>query len=88
MPKDSAERRERPARRWHTPAQRAVLNDDFSANNLALMKDLLMLIANEDARERSETEYRDLLGEAGFAVEKIMRFDAPRDLVVARKRGA
>ena len=64
----------------------SVLQPDFSANNNALAKDLVMLIANEpDARERTEEEYRALLHENGFAIEKVVRLKAPRDLVVATK---
>ena len=46
-----------------------------------------MLLANESgARERSESEYRELLDAAGFEVTNLLRLDAPRDLLVARKR--
>jgi hypothetical protein len=31
-------------------------------------------------------EYRGLLDEAGFDVADLIRFEAPRDLIVARKR--
>ena len=45
----------------------SVMRSDLSGSNLAHMKDLLMLVANEpDARERSEDEYRSLLDGAGF----------------------
>jgi O-methyltransferase/methyltransferase family protein len=65
----------------------SVLRDDFSASPITHVKDLLMLLANESgARERSESEYRDLLNAAGFEVEKLVRLDAPRDLLVARKK--
>jgi N,N-dimethyltransferase/O-methyltransferase len=65
----------------------SVLNQDFSANNNTLTKDLLMLIANEsDARERSEEEYRTLLHDSGFALATVIRLDAPRDLIVAKRR--
>jgi acetylserotonin N-methyltransferase len=65
----------------------SVLRPDFSGSNIANAKDLLMLVANEpDARERSEQEYRSLLDEAGFEVTDVIRFESPRDLVVARKR--
>jgi hypothetical protein len=65
----------------------SVLHDDFSGSTLAHLKDLLMLVANEPgARERSEGEYRGLLDAAGFGVTNLLRFDAPRDLLVARKR--
>jgi hypothetical protein len=46
-----------------------------------------MLVANEPgARERSENEYRSLLDTTGFDVKDVLRLDAPRDLMVARKR--
>ena len=46
-----------------------------------------MLIANESgAREQSEAEYTSLLDEAGFDVVGVMRLDAPRDLLIAKKR--
>jgi hypothetical protein len=65
----------------------SVLNDDFSGSKTAHIKDLLMLLANEPgARERSEGEYRGLLDAAGFDVTSLIRLDAPRDLLVARKR--
>jgi N,N-dimethyltransferase/O-methyltransferase len=65
----------------------SVLNADFSANNNALAKDLVMLIANEsNARERSGDEYEKLLGASGFHVDQLVRLDAPRDLIVATKR--
>jgi hypothetical protein len=65
----------------------SVLRDDFSSSNITHVKDLLMLVANESgARERSESEYRDLLSSAGFEVVNLMRLDAPRDLLVTRKR--
>jgi len=39
-----------------------VMRPDLSGSNLAHMKDLLMLVANEpEARDRSEHEYRSLL---------------------------
>jgi len=65
----------------------SVLRPDFSGANLANLKDLVMLVANEpDARERTEQEYRSLLDATGFELVDVLRFDAPRDLLVARKR--
>jgi hypothetical protein len=65
----------------------SVLRPDFSGSNLANIKDLIMLVANEtDARERSEQEYRDLLDRTGFDVVDVIRLEAPRDLLVAKKR--
>jgi hypothetical protein len=63
-----------------------VLNNDFSGTRFALMLDLTMLVAAESgARERSEAEYRSLLEEAGFRDMEVIRIEAPRDLIVARK---
>jgi hypothetical protein len=65
----------------------SVLSNDFSGSTVAHVKDLLMLLANESgARERSEGEYRELLDAEGFEVTDLLRLDAPRDLLVARKR--
>jgi len=65
----------------------SVLRPDFSGSNLANLKDLIMLVANEpDARERSEQEYRSLLDTTGFDVVDVIRLEAPRDLLVAKKR--
>jgi 3-hydroxy-5-methyl-1-naphthoate 3-O-methyltransferase len=65
----------------------SVLNADYSGRNGANLKDLIMLVGNEpDARERSEEEYRSLLNAAGFEVVDVLLLDAPRDLLVAKKR--
>ena len=65
----------------------SVLRPDFSDSRLASLKDLIMLVANEpDARERSEEEYRSLLEATGFDVVDVVRFEAPRDLLIAKKR--
>ena len=65
----------------------SVLRPDFSGSNVAILKDIVMLVANEgDARERTEQEYRSLLDETGFDLVDVLRLDAPRDLLVARKR--
>jgi hypothetical protein len=65
----------------------SVLRPDFSGSKLAILKDLIMLVANEpDARERSEEEYRSLLDATGFDAVEVVRFEAPRDLLIAKKR--
>ena len=65
----------------------SVLNPDFSASTFALMKDLTMMVACEsEASERTEAEYRTLLNETGFDFVELIRLDAPRDLLVARKK--
>jgi O-methyltransferase domain/Dimerisation domain len=65
----------------------SVLEEDFAGRQSANVKDLIMLVANEPgARERALSEYRGFLDEAGFDVVDVIRFEAPRDLIVARKR--
>jgi hypothetical protein len=65
----------------------SVLNPDYSASTFALMKDLTMIVAcAPDARERTEAEYRALLDQCGFEVIEVMRFDASRDLIVAKRK--
>ena len=65
----------------------SMLNNDFSGSAHSLMKDLVMLIVNEPGgRERSENEYKSLLEDTGFRFDRVIRFDAPRDLLVAHKR--
>jgi hypothetical protein len=65
----------------------SVLNEDWSGTTATHLKDLLMLLANESgARERTEGEYREMLDSAGFEVTNLLRLDAPRDLLLARKR--
>jgi hypothetical protein len=65
----------------------SMLDEDFTGREFANAKDLVMLVANEPgARERTVSEYRGLLDEAGFDIVNVIRFEAPRDLLVARKR--
>jgi DNA-binding Lrp family transcriptional regulator len=65
----------------------SVLGDDFVGHGMTNAKDLLMLVANEPgARERTADEFRALLDDTGFAFGEVIRLNAPRDLVVARKR--
>jgi hypothetical protein len=65
----------------------SMLGEDFVGREYANTKDLIMLVANEPgARERTVSEYQGLLDEAGFDVVNVIRFEAPRDLLVARKR--
>lgn len=64
-----------------------VMNDDFSGSSLwSEVYSLFMLVCCESSgRERTESEHRALLREAGFASAEILRSHGPRDLVVARK---
>jgi len=63
-----------------------VLNDDYSGAEVGLMIDLMMLVVCEPgARERNTAEYRALLEQAGYRQVEVIRMDAPRDVVVARK---
>jgi hypothetical protein len=65
----------------------SVLNPDYSGNRFAMMKDLAMLVVCESGgRERTEAEFASLLNATGFEIEKVLRMDAPRDLIVARKK--
>lgn len=65
----------------------SVLNDDRSGTDFGVLMSLHMLVLCEPgARERTEAEYRGLLEETGFEVEKLVRLAAPRDLLVARKK--
>ena len=65
----------------------SVLEPDHSGSILDLTKDLTMLLAcDPGARERNEAEYRSLLNQTGFDIEQVIRMEAPRDLIVARKR--
>jgi hypothetical protein len=64
-----------------------VLNDDYSGSLFGVLMSLHMLVVCEPgARERSEREYRSLLAETGFRDVEVIRLEAPRDLIVARKR--
>lgn len=64
-----------------------VLNNDRSGSRWGVMMSLQMLVACEPgAKERTEAEYRSLLGGAGFVDIDVIRLDAPRDVIVARKR--
>ncbi len=64
----------------------SVLNDDFSGKRFAVLMSMHMALCTEPgSRERTETEYRRLLEGAGFRNVEIIRLDAPRDLIVARK---
>jgi hypothetical protein len=63
-----------------------VLNNDYLGATAALMMDLHMLVVSAPGgRERSEAEYRTLIEQTGFTEIEIVRFDAPRDLIIARK---
>jgi O-methyltransferase domain/Dimerisation domain len=63
-----------------------VLNADYSAPLLTTAIDLYMLaICEPGARERTELEYRTLLGEIGFCEVQLMRLETTRDLIMAKK---
>ena len=65
----------------------SVLNPDYSGSRFAMMKDIAMLVVCESGgRERTEAEYGSLLNATGFEIEQVLRMNAPRDLIVARKR--
>ncbi len=63
-----------------------VLNDDYFGSLFgALMSLHLLVVCEPGARERSEREYRSLLAETGFLDVEVIRLEAPRDFIVARK---
>lgn len=63
-----------------------VLNNDHSGTPYSELLSLLMLVAcDPGAKERTEEEYRALLEGAGFQMERVIRLQAPRDVIVARK---
>jgi hypothetical protein len=64
----------------------SVLNADGSGTSFARLMSLHMLVLCEPgARERTETEYADLLADSGFGIERLLRAGAPRDFLIARK---
>lgn len=63
----------------------ALLEEDGSGPVQAQMQSLNMLVCTE-GRERTESEYRSLLEEAGFTQVEARRTGAPLDAVLARKK--
>ena len=61
-----------------------LLDEDLSGPAHAHMQSLNMLICTE-GRERSFSQYAELLGQAGFTEMEGKRTGAPRDVVFARK---
>src|SRR5262249_35112922 len=67
-------------------SETVLLPDHSSPTNFGMQKDLAMMIACESGSgERTEAEFCALLKEAGFDFVELKRFEAPRDLLVARK---
>lgn len=64
----------------------SVLENDRTGTPFSVLMSLHMLLLCEPgARERTENEYRTLLEEAGFRMERLVRLPSPRDLLIARK---
>ena len=64
----------------------ALLDDSSPPRRFPALLSLQMLMVCEPgARERTESEYASMLHAASFTVERTVRMDAPRDLIVARK---
>jgi hypothetical protein len=63
----------------------AVL-ESGSAQPFGQLLDLEMLVMTEGGRERTESEFADLLSAAGFALERVVGTRAPTSLVEARPR--
>ena len=63
-----------------------VLKDDDPPSPFqAVMKLQMLLACAPGARERTESEYRGLVTDAGFADVEVVRLEGLRDLIVARK---
>ena len=64
----------------------SVLNDDYSGTEFATLMSLHMTVVCEwGARERTQTEYRSLLDQAGFRFQDVVRYGGVRDLIVAQR---
>jgi acetylserotonin N-methyltransferase len=64
----------------------SVLDHDRSGTPFAVLMSLHMLLLCEaGARERTSAEYRSLLEATGFRLDRLVRLDAPRDLMIATK---
>jgi acetylserotonin N-methyltransferase len=62
----------------------AVLDDDHTGPEYAVMQSLNMLVCTE-GRERSHAEYRELLLKAGFAIVELRRTGTALDAILALK---
>jgi 2-polyprenyl-3-methyl-5-hydroxy-6-metoxy-1,4-benzoquinol methylase len=63
-----------------------VLKEDGDPRPFGNIMNMHMLIAcDPGAKERTESEYRQLLQSAGFQRVEMTRLSGPRDLIVARK---
>ena len=64
----------------------SVLEPDRSGTLFATLMSLHMLVLCEPgARERTEAEYTALLADTGFRTERLIRLNAPRDLLIAKR---
>ncbi len=61
-----------------------IVNEDRSGPRWALMQSLNMLVCTE-GKERSASEYRHLLVEAGFGAIDVARTELPLDCILATK---
>jgi O-methyltransferase domain len=48
------------------------------------MLDMVMLVVNGDGMERTETQYAELLGRAGFRIERVVPTASAESIVEAR----
>jgi len=63
-----------------------VLKEEGDQRPFGNIMNMHMLIAcDPGAKERTESEYRQLLQDAGFQPVEVVRLSGPRDLIVARK---
>ncbi|HKD05082.1 MAG TPA: methyltransferase [Bryobacteraceae bacterium] len=64
----------------------SVLEPDGTGTRFATLMSLHMLVLCEPgARERTEAEYAELLDASGFRRERLIRLNAPRDLLIATR---
>ena len=62
-----------------------LLDDDRCGPASACMQSLNMLVCTE-GRERTESEFRELLAAAGFERMEARRTGAPLDAILARRK--
>ena len=65
----------------------SVMYKDYSGSALwsELYSLFMLAVCESGAKERTESEHRALLGEAGFRNVELIRRDGPKDIIVARK---
>ena len=62
-----------------------VLDEDRTGPTFPALMDLNMLVATLNGRERTGSEFQELLTRAGFVDPRVHHLHGPRDYVLARK---